>query len=340
MTSNELRLGVFTRLLDDTSPAERYRNASEQIVQAEALGFHSAWVAQHHFHRDEGGLPAPAVFLASVAPLTRRIRLGFGVITLPLEHPLRVAEDLAVLDEISGGRVEVGFGTGGTPSSFRAFGHDAADRRRIYAEHLDVVTRAWAGDDLGDPENQLYPPAPTLLERQWEATFSVEGGARAGANGNGLLLSRSQPRPDGQPDLRIWEIQEPIVAAYLENLPDGVAPRIAASRTVIVTDDEATARREAERGLRAVAGRAGLWGLDPAGSLDHLIAASDTVTGTSEQVTEQLARDTVLRDATDLLVQVHSVDPVHELVLRSHELLATQVAPALGRRLAPVEVGA
>ncbi|WP_454301482.1 putative FMN-dependent luciferase-like monooxygenase [Salana multivorans] len=338
MTSTTLRLGVFTRLLDETSPAERYRNATEQIVRAEALGFHSAWVAQHHFHADEGGLPSPAVFLASVAPLTRRIRLGFGVITLPLEHPLRVAEDLAVLDEISGGRVEVGFGTGGTPSSFRAFGHDPADRRRIYAEYLDTVTQAWAGAELGDPTNQLYPPAPTLLQRQWEATFSVEGGARAGAGGNGLLLSRSQPRPEDHPHARLWEIQEPIVAAYLENLPDGVAPRIAASRTVFVTDDEATARREAERGLRAVAGRAGLWGLDPAGSLEQLIAASDTVTGTSEQVTEQLAQDTVLREVTDLLVQVHSVDPVHELVLRSHELLATEVAPQLGRELA--EAGA
>lgn len=324
------RLGVFTRLLDETSPGERYRNATEQIVAAEQLGYHSAWVAQHHFHALEGGLPAPAVFLASVASLTRDIRLGFGVITLPLEHPLRVAEDLAVLDEISGGRVEVGFGTGGTPSSFRAFGFDAADRRQIYADHLAVVTDAWAGRDLADPENQLYPPAPTLAARRWEATFSADGAARIGANGSGLMLSRSQPRPEATPDAEIWELQEAVVDAYLENLPDGVAPRIAASRSVFVADDETTWRREAERGLRVVADRGSLWGLDPDHPVEKLVSRSNSVVGTSEQVAEQLTRDTILPRATDLLVQVHSIDPVHELVLRSHELLAREVVPALG----------
>lgn len=332
-SASSLRLGVFTRLLDETSPAQRYRNATEQIVAAERLGYHSAWVAQHHFHALEGGLPAPAVFLASVASLTRSIRLAFGVITLPLEHPLRVAEDLAVLDEISGGRVEVGFGTGGTPSSFRAFGFDAANRKDIYAEHLAIVTDAWAGRDLGDPENQLYPPAPTLAERRWEATFSAEGAARIGAGGSGLMLSRSQPRPQDQPDLTIWEQQEPIVDAYLAALPAGVEPRIAASRTVFVADDEQTWRREAERGLRTVAVRGGLWGLSPEDDLATLVARSSSVVGTGEQVAEQLARDTILERATDLLVQVHSIDPVHELVLRSHELLAREVAPALGVEL-------
>ena len=80
------RLGFFTRLLDEVSAAERYRFATEQILHAERFGFDSAWVAQHHFHEAEGGLPAPLVFLAQVAALTSRIRLGTGIITLPLEH--------------------------------------------------------------------------------------------------------------------------------------------------------------------------------------------------------------------------------------------------------------
>ena len=122
------RLGFFTRLLDDAEPGERYRLAAEQIVHAEANGFDTAWVAQHHFHRDEGGLPSPFVLLSHVAARTSRIRLGTGVITLPLEQPIRAAEDAAVLDLLSGGRLEIGLGTGGTPSSFTAFGHDSAER--------------------------------------------------------------------------------------------------------------------------------------------------------------------------------------------------------------------
>ncbi|MBN3049897.1 LLM class flavin-dependent oxidoreductase, partial [Pectobacterium brasiliense] len=77
------RLGFITRLLDDVSAKQRYRLATEQIVKAEQLGFDSSWVAQHHFHADEGGLPSPLVFLALVAARTQRIQLGSGVITLP-----------------------------------------------------------------------------------------------------------------------------------------------------------------------------------------------------------------------------------------------------------------
>ncbi|NPE72855.1 LLM class flavin-dependent oxidoreductase, partial [Dickeya dadantii] len=64
------RLGFFTRLLDDVPAGQRYRLAAEQIIKAEQLGFDSAWVAQHHFHADEGGLPSPLVFLAQVAAQT------------------------------------------------------------------------------------------------------------------------------------------------------------------------------------------------------------------------------------------------------------------------------
>src|SRR5258705_12581756 len=111
------RLGFFTRLLDQTDAADRYRLATAQIAQAEQCGFDSAWIAQHHFHEDEGGLPAPFVFLGQIAALTSRIRLGTGIITLPLELPIRVAEDTAVLDLMSGGRLEVGVGAGGNLSS-------------------------------------------------------------------------------------------------------------------------------------------------------------------------------------------------------------------------------
>ena len=88
------RLGFFTRLLDQVDAAERYRLATQQIQHAEKCGFDSAWIAQHHFHEGEGGLPAPFVFLSHVAAHTSRIRLGTGIVTLPLESssvvPFRV----------------------------------------------------------------------------------------------------------------------------------------------------------------------------------------------------------------------------------------------------------
>jgi alkanesulfonate monooxygenase SsuD/methylene tetrahydromethanopterin reductase-like flavin-dependent oxidoreductase (luciferase family) len=123
-----LRLGFFTLLLDQADAAGRYRLATAQIIHAERCGFDSAWVAQHHFHEDEGGLPAPLVFLSQVAARTTRIRLGTGIVTLPLELPVRVAEDAAVLDLMCGGRLEVGIGPGGNLSAYDAFGLDSTER--------------------------------------------------------------------------------------------------------------------------------------------------------------------------------------------------------------------
>src|ERR1700733_5472093 len=112
------RLGFFSRLLDQATAGERYRLAAEQIVHAGRHGFGWAWGAQNHFYGGEGGRPAPFVFLAPVAARTSRIRLGPGIVTLPLEEPVRVAEDASVLDLISNGRLELGLGSGGTPSAF------------------------------------------------------------------------------------------------------------------------------------------------------------------------------------------------------------------------------
>ncbi|MGI5271904.1 putative FMN-dependent luciferase-like monooxygenase [Nonomuraea sp. CA-218870] len=320
-----MRLGFFTRLLDDAPPHERYRLAAEQIRHAEAAGFDTAWVAQHHFDGDEGGLPAPLVFLAHVAATTGRIRLGTGIITLPLEHPLRVAEDAAVLDLLTGGRLEVGVGSGGTPSSFPPFGRDSADRASLYADHLAVLLAAWSGADLGGGK-RLHPPAPRLPGAVWEATFSAAGGARAGRAGHGLMLSRTQPRPADRPQATLAEIQRPIVDAYLDSLPPGAAPRIMASRTAFVADSRSEALRWAERGL----GRGRLPFELPGDDLGTRIAAFDVHVGTPQDVVESLRADPTLDRATDLVLQVHSVDPPHPLILRSIELLATEVAPALG----------
>ncbi|NYI07335.1 putative FMN-dependent luciferase-like monooxygenase [Allostreptomyces psammosilenae] len=328
--SERKRLGFFTRLLDRAPAADRYRLALEQIQHAEAHGFDTAWVAQHHFDADEGGLPAPLVFLGHAAARTSRIRLGTGIITLPLEDPVRVAEDTAVLDLLSGGRLEVGVGSGGTPSSFAAFGRASEERAAVYAEHLRVLLDAWSGRPLGGG-NRLYPAAPRLARAVWEATFSEHGGARAGRSGNGLMLSRTQPRPKDAPRATLAEIQRPIVDAYHAHLPPGVAPRIVASRTAFVADSRAEALRLAEDGLgRAAAHFAASGHTVPDGGPEALIAAFDVHVGTPDDVIASLRADPTLERVTDLVFQVHSVDPPHPRVLRSIELLAAEVAPALG----------
>lgn len=329
------RLAVFTRLLDAAPAAQRYRLAAEQIAHAERLGFDAAWVAQHHFHEHEGGLPSPLVFLGYLAARTSHIRLGTGIITLPLELPVRVAEDAIVLDLISGGRLELGVGNGGNPTAFAGFGLDGERRNDLFVENLAHLRNALRGNRLPGGDT-LYPQQPDLVDRLWQATFSVTGGARAGLAGDGLLLSRTQPRPDDNPHATLAELQEPIIDAYLAALPPGRAPRIVGSRSVFVADNRAEALRLAETGLRAAVQRF----IDrghrmPGDTVADLIKAFDVHVGTPEDVIASLRADRTLARVTDLAVQVHSIDPPHPWVLRSIELVAQQVAPAFGWRPAP-----
>lgn len=325
------RLGFFTRLLDETSAADRYRIAADQIRAAERFGFDTAWVAQHHFHEKEGGLPSPFPFLAHVAAQTSRIRLGTGVITLPMENPVRVAEDAAVTDLLSGGRLELGFGTGATPASYLAFGVSHTNRGAVYGEHLKTVRRAFAGGPIGHEENRIYPAAGTLGDRMWQATFSVGGGQLAGWDGDGLMISRTQPRPKTGPFTPLDEIQIPILDAYEAALPEGRAPRIMVSRSLFVADTRAEALRLAAIGLEKAADGFLASGYRLTGrTTEDLILSLDVHIGTPDEVIESLAADRVLARATDVVFQAHNIDPAPEAVLRSIELIATRVAPALG----------
>jgi putative FMN-dependent luciferase-like monooxygenase len=330
--ANLRHLAFFTRLLDEASAAERYRLAAEQIVHAERLGYDAAWVAQHHFHEHEGGLPSPFVFLGQLAGRTSCIRLCTGIVTLPLEMPVRVAEDAIVLDLISDGRLELGVGNGGNPTAFAGFELDANDRDNLFTRHLARLRGALKGETLPGGDT-LYPAKPDLAERIWQATFSVSGGARAGLSGDGLMLSRTQPRPPDNPHASLAELQEPIIDAYLAGLPSGQTPRIVGSRSVFVAETRGQALRLADIGLRKALSRFIERGhRPPGGSLAEIIKAFDVHVGTPAEVIESLLADRTLSRVTDLAVQVHSIDPPHDRILRSIELVAQEVAPALGWR--------
>src|SRR2546422_8048369 len=108
--------GLFFLMQRDEQWSESavYDSDVQQMLAAESLGYQSVWIAEHHFN-DYGLCPAPQVLAAFVAARTSRLRLGMGVSLLPLHHPIDLAEQLAVLDVVSGGRPHVGIGRGGTP---------------------------------------------------------------------------------------------------------------------------------------------------------------------------------------------------------------------------------
>src|SRR5947209_5515648 len=121
-----MRFGIFALPTyfaeNDGSLSEFYQHILALLTEAEALGFDSAWVNEHHFHAYGGMIPSPPVLLAALARRTSRIRLGTSVALLPLHHPLQAAEAYAMLDQISGGRLDLGIGRGFVKNDYDTLG--------------------------------------------------------------------------------------------------------------------------------------------------------------------------------------------------------------------------
>ena len=129
-------------------PAQRYRDTLDQIAAGDDLGFDVAWLAEMHFAPQFSIMPSPLVVGAAVAARTQRIRIGIGVTLLPLHDPIRVAEDTATLDIISGGRLEYGVGRGARRQHFEGFGIPVEERNDRFVEALEVLLRAWSDEPL------------------------------------------------------------------------------------------------------------------------------------------------------------------------------------------------
>ncbi len=327
----QFRLGVFSRLVDQVPPAEIYARGLDLIETAEALGFDSAWVAQHHAHVD-GGLPAPLVFLTAAAMRTRRIVLATGIITLPLENPVRLAEDAAVLSVLSGGRLELGFGSGGNELVFSLFGEQLAERQRLYDRAFSTLRDALRGTSLAPDGPPLFPTAPELVASMWEAAMSLSSAARAGEHGTGLLLARTAVRDATSQRLPLGHTQTPFVEAYLAHFAaNGRPPRIGLSRSIYVAPTRAEALADAEPGIRRHAQLLERRTGRPAGgTVEELLARQDVHLGSPDEVIASLQADVLLARASELILQVHPVDPGPAKTRRSLELIAAEVAPALG----------
>ncbi len=322
------RIGLFD-YVEPIAGRDPYPAALARYVLAEQLGFDTAWVATHHFG-EVGGVPSPLVFLTALAERTERIGLGTAVLTLSLENGLRAAEDAAVLEALHPGRLQLGLGTGhASAEGFRLLGREIDDRRANYETGSALLLKALEGEPLTSDGALLFPPAGGLRGRVWESPSTPEAARRAGARGNGLLLSRVAVGAPLQPSA---PIQLAIVDAYREGAAAaGHQARVVVSRTVVVVEDPA--RRDVF--VTAVAdGYRDTWG----GGHDlsdyteqDLVELSNAHVGTAEKVAASLADDPVVAVSDELIIQNQPSYPTSDEIARSLELFATKVAPALGR---------
>jgi alkanesulfonate monooxygenase SsuD/methylene tetrahydromethanopterin reductase-like flavin-dependent oxidoreductase (luciferase family) len=237
----------FSTMVVQTTPQdgpERYAEIIEQVLLAEQLGYHRVWLTCHHF--TSFSRPSSMLMLSHLAALTSRIRLGLGVVVLPLEHPLRVAEDAAVLDHLSGGRVDVGVGRGIQPEAFRGFDIPMQEASARYQEALEILRKAWTQERFSHEGRFWNVPELSVLPRPvqephppiWQVGVSPASIERAAASGlNGLIGTYMNTLEEVHGDLELW-------SRHLPKAGDGrERPLLAHNELVYVarTDDLAEA---------------------------------------------------------------------------------------------------
>ena len=333
-----MRIGVFDHLDRSDLPLPEYFESRLKIIEAyDRAGFYSYHLAEHHA-TPLGMAPSPSVFLAAVAQRTKRLRFGPMVYALPLYHPLRLAEEICMLDQMSSGRLDIGFGRGASPIELACFGEDPAKAQPVYEEALEVIIKCLTGTELDHegvhfnfrhvpivmgPLQKPYPPV-------WYGAHAPESAERAA--GRGLNIISLDPSA----------LASTIIHRYREVWRalrgDAALPNLGIGRFIVVatTDQEALAlarsayarwytsfnwlfnlrKREIPKHARPP-------------SFDALMERGQGVAGSAATVAQWLRQDLIATGANYLVGQFAFGNMPVDAVFRSLELFSRDVAPNL-----------
>src|SRR3954469_24779868 len=226
---------------------EMYARGLEQAQAAESLGFRNVWLGEHHFST-YGYLSRPLQLATFIAAKTTRLRVGTAVIVVPLHHPLIVAEEIATLDLLAGGRVDIGLGRGYQHYEFERLGLELDTSRQRWEESVDVLLKAFKGQPFTYdgkifkiPETSIFPqPVQTPHPPIWvtaQSPESIEATVRRGFN----VLTGGF----GVPIEGMFEFRKFLDRLVAENKP-AQPLKVGVQRAVYVTDTLADARAAAE----------------------------------------------------------------------------------------------
>ncbi|MEU0054500.1 LLM class flavin-dependent oxidoreductase [Streptomyces sp. NPDC006309] len=331
------RLGFLTiGLFDAADPGRGHESTLEIIELGERLGFDSAWVRHRHL---QYGISSPVAVLAAASQRTRRIELGTAVTPLGWENPLRLAEDLATVDVLSGGRLNPGVSVG-PPQHFDevrdALYPDTADAEDFGHERvrrlLDLVRGEPATGFRGEEGFEVFsrvvqPHSPGLGRRLWYGASSLGSARWAGEHAMNLLTSsvvKAEDGAGGTPDFAATQLSH--IREFRAHHPDGDAARVSQGLVVIPTDSASPGQRAryAEYAARRLPRTASPQG--PA----RLLFAPDLV-GTSAELAERLHAHAAFREVDEVAFALPFTFG-HEDYVQILTDMATKLGPALGWR--------
>ncbi|WP_329493745.1 LLM class flavin-dependent oxidoreductase [Kitasatospora herbaricolor] len=325
------RLGFLTiGLFDPADPGQGHESTLRIIELGEQLGFDSAWVRHRHL---QYGISSPVAVLAAATQRTSRIELGTAVIPLGWENPLRLAEDLATVDLLSGGRLNPGISVG-RPGQYdriaSALYPDTAEAEDFGYERvrrlLDFVRGKPATDFSGVEGIEVYsdrvqPVAPGLADRIWYGGGSLRSARWAGEQGLSLLTSNVLQAEESED---FAETQRSQIAAFRARHPEGARARVSQGLVVIPTDG-ASARQRAkyQEYVRSRTARTAA----PQGPARTMFARD--LIGTSAEIAERLYAHAGFREVDEVVFALpFSFD--HEDYVQILTDIATGLGPALG----------
>jgi alkanesulfonate monooxygenase SsuD/methylene tetrahydromethanopterin reductase-like flavin-dependent oxidoreductase (luciferase family) len=283
--------------------ADYYAECLAEVAEAERLGFRTVWLSEHHLTPD-GMPPSPLVLAAAIAARTTRIEIGTSVLVLPLHHPLRVAEDAALVDLLSGGRLVLGVGQGYAEREFAAFGVDRRRRGALLEESVATL-RDWS--HAGAP----VTPSPKRTVPLYVGGVTEQGLRRAVRLGDGVIIYCGTPA-----DL--------LARRALLDTIDESTPLIATS-ILHVAEDADEAWERAAPGIAYLEGQIAAYAEREPGSLRR----EDYLVGTPEEVAARLAE---LRDRLRFVHFAHWArlpGMSHACALESLRLVAERVLPVV-----------
>ncbi|MDD7963991.1 LLM class flavin-dependent oxidoreductase [Actinomycetospora lemnae] len=338
------KLGFLTLgLFDGDDPGPGMESTLAVIELGEQLGFDSAYLRHRHF---QTGISSPIAIMAAASQRTSRIAMGTAVTPLGWENPLRMAEDLATVDILSGGRLEPGFSVG-PPIHWEdvkdALYPDTADREDLTYERVARLLRMVRGEPVStfsgtagfeEFSARVEPHSPGLADRIWYGAGSKRSTQWAAEQGLNLLTSniikpeQSDLETDGRWDFAA--IQQRQIALFKAHHPDGEAARVSQGLVVIPTDSatpEQRAKYEAyveKRTPRTAA---------PMGPPGPGLLAAPDVLGTSDEVAEKLYADAAFREVREVVFALPFTFE-HEDYVQILTDMATKLGPALGWKAA------
>ncbi|MFM9972464.1 MAG: LLM class flavin-dependent oxidoreductase [Burkholderiales bacterium] len=332
-----MKFGIFDHVDRSNLPLHEYYEARLKLVEFyDQNDFYAYHIAEHH-QTPLGMAASPSVFLAAVAQRSKRLRFGPMIWALPLYHPIRMIEEICMLDQMSGGRLEMGFGRGASPIELEYFGQDPANAQAIYNEALELIIKGLTEPTLTyhgkffnfdavpmalDTFQKPYPPI-------WYGVHAPDSAARAARRGLHAI------ELDNPHDTKV--AYDSFRTAWRETHGERPLPMMGLGRFIVVapTDDEAVAiaRRaypaweHSFSWLRNLRKRTGTHPRPP--TYDELEKVGQGIAGSPATVTEFLRKQLVHTGSNYLVGQFAFGDLTQHETMRSLELFVGEVMPLL-----------